>query len=47
MIKSGHENSQNEQNYGRETKMLPVIKVAKTRAKIGDHGHFLVSRGKK
>ena len=46
-IKSGHENSQKEQNYGRETKMLPVNKVAKTRAKIGVHGHFLVSRGKK
>ena len=46
-IKSGHENSQKEQNYGRETKMLPVNKVAKKRAKIGVHGHFLVSRGKK
>ena len=46
-LKTGHENNQKKQNYGRETKMLPVNKVAKKRAKSSVHGHFFVSREKK
>ena len=37
-LKVGMKTVKKEQNYGRETEMLPVNKVAKKRAKIGDHG---------
>ena len=45
-IKVGVKKVKKGQNYGRETKILPVKNVAKS-AKIGFHGHFWVSRGKK
>ena len=35
------------QNYWRETKMLPVNKVAKKRVKTGVHVHICISREKK
>ena len=46
-LKVGMKTVKKKQNYGRETKMLPVNKVAKKRAKSSVHGHFFVSRGKK
>ena len=47
IFKVGMKTVKKEHNYGRETKMLPVNKVAKKRAKSSVHGHFFVSRGKK
>ena len=37
-LKVGMKTVKKEQNYGRETEMLPVNKVAEKHAKIGDHG---------
>ena len=46
-LKVGMKTVKKEQNYGRETEMLPVNKVAKKREKLVITGVFFFSRGKK
>ena len=46
-LKVGMKTVKKEQNYGRETKMLPLNKVAKKRVNIGVYRHFLSFTRKK
>ena len=46
-LKVGMKTVKKEQNYRRETKMLPLNKVAKKRVNIGVYRHFLSFTRKK